>query len=90
MEVSYYESQVEVSEPKVNVSEPKTEYPVLDSENEVKAYCLEEGWTVIQSRGQFGNAKDHFVKQWDDYVQGFGEPGLYSVYHIEMVVTKWS
>ena len=47
-----------------------------DSENEFKAYCLEEGWTVIQSRGQFGNSKDYFLKQWDDYVKGFGEPGL--------------
>ena len=40
-----------------------------------KAYCLEYGWTVIQSRGQYGNAEDYFLKNWEDYVKGFGEPG---------------
>lgn len=37
--------------------------------------CLEDGWTVIQSRGQFGNPVDHFYRMWDDYVAGFGVPG---------------
>ena len=41
----------------------------------VRAQCLEDGFTVIQSRGQFGNPKDYFLKIWDDYVKGFGEPG---------------
>ena len=39
------------------------------------AYCLEEGWTVIQSRGQYGNPKDFFLKGWAEYAQGFGVPG---------------
>ncbi len=32
-------------------------------------------WTVIQSRGQFGNPVDYFYRGWDEYVAGFGEPG---------------
>ena len=39
------------------------------------AYCLEEGWTVIQSRGQYGNPKDFFLRKWEEYVKGFGVPG---------------
>ena len=50
-----------------------TLYPT--SEHQFSAYCLDDGWTVIQSRGQFGNAKDMFLKEWDHYVEGFGEPG---------------
>ena len=46
-----------------------------DSEHQFQAYCLEDGWTAIQSRGQFGNPKDFFLKKWDEYVMGFGEPG---------------
>ena len=39
------------------------------------AYCLEDGWTVFQSRGQFtGYPKDFFLKGWEDYVNGFGIP----------------
>jgi hypothetical protein len=42
----------------------------------VQTYCTEDGWTVIQSRGQFGNPKDFFsTKLWRDYVAGFGTPG---------------
>ena len=41
----------------------------------VIVHCLDEGWTVIQSRGQFGNPSDYFYKGWNDYVQGFGTPG---------------
>ena len=37
--------------------------------------CLEGGGTVIQHRGQCGNAEDYFVKTWDEYVEGFGSPG---------------
>ena len=40
----------------------------------VRVYC-DKGWTVIQSRGQFGNAKDYFYRNWTEYVNGFGEPG---------------
>jgi hypothetical protein len=46
-----------------------------DSEHQFEAYCLEDGWTAIQSRGQFGNPADMFLKKWDEYVKGFGEPG---------------
>ena len=38
-------------------------------------YCDEDGWTVIQSRGQFGNPIDYFYRYWEDYAAGFGEPG---------------
>jgi len=42
----------------------------------VQTYCTEDGWTVIQSRGQFGNPADFFsAKLWTDYVAGFGTPG---------------
>jgi len=37
--------------------------------------CLEDGWTSIQHRGQHGNPKDYFSKNWSEYVQGFGSPG---------------
>ena len=37
--------------------------------------CLEDGWTVIQHRGQYNNPKDYFGKTWVDYEQGFGSPG---------------
>ena len=40
------------------------------------AYCLEGGWTVIQSRGQFENPIDYFSRGWKEYVTGFGDPGM--------------
>ena len=42
---------------------------------EFSAYCAADGWTVIQSRGQFGNPQDYFHKNWDAYESGFGGPG---------------
>ncbi len=42
----------------------------------VVARCGNGGWTVIQSRGQYGNPTDYFYKGWDDYVNGFGVPGM--------------
>ncbi|GFT38812.1 techylectin-5A [Nephila pilipes] len=30
------------------------------------------GWTVIQRRGDFGNAQNYFDKEWKDYKKGFG------------------
>ena len=47
----------------------------IDSSTKVKAFCDVQGYTVIQSRGQFGNPKDYFNKNWNDYKMGFGEPG---------------
>jgi ficolin len=47
----------------------------ISDESQPEIYCMEEGWTVIQSRGQFGNPEDYFYNGWDDYVAGFGTPG---------------
>ena len=38
-------------------------------------YCTDDLWTVIQSRGQFGNPEDYFYRGWHEYEQGFGVPG---------------
>ncbi len=44
----------------------------------VKTVCKSDGWTVIQSRGQFPSfPKDYFsTKTWKEYQDGFGTPGL--------------
>ena len=39
------------------------------------AACSDDGWTAIQSRGQFGNPADFFYRGWNEYVTGFGTPG---------------
>ena len=39
------------------------------------AYCTDDGWTIFQSRGQFGNPANYFYKGWADYLNGFGTPG---------------
>jgi len=50
--------------------------------------CLENGGTVIQHRGQYGNAEDFFARNWTDYVEGFGSPenelwlGLDKIYEL--------
>ena len=41
----------------------------------VPVYCDSEGYTVIQSRGQFGNPEDFFYRDWADYLKPFGTPG---------------
>ena len=38
-------------------------------------YCTNDLWTVIQSRGQFGNPEDFFYQEWEEYEKGFGVPG---------------
>ena len=43
---------------------------------EASALCHKDGWMVVQSRGQFGNAIDSFYRSYDNYVKGFGVPGL--------------
>ena len=40
-----------------------------------KVKCLENGWTSIQHRGQYGNPSDYFSRNWSDYVKGFGTSG---------------
>jgi len=47
----------------------------IDSSTKVKAFCDVQGYTVIQSRGQFGNPKDYFSGNWNKYKMGFGVPG---------------
>ena len=51
----------------------------LENEDEAEAvntFCTDDGWTVIQSRGQFNFPKDFFSeKLWNDYKRGFGVPG---------------
>ena len=37
--------------------------------------CDSDGWTIIQSRGQFDNRNAYFYRRWDSYVDGFGVPG---------------
>ena len=46
----------------------------------VKVYCDSDGWTVIQSRGQFGNPQSYFYRNWVDYLKPFGTPGRYCVH----------
>ena len=45
---------------------------------EISVWCdmdtLGGGWTVLQRRGDFGKPKNYFLKKWDDYKQGFGDP----------------
>ena len=41
----------------------------------VPTFCTKDGYTVFQSRGQFGNAQDYFKRNWTEYETGFGEPG---------------
>ena len=37
------------------------------------------GWTVLQRRGDFGHPKDYFLKNWEEYKFGFGEPNEVSM-----------
>ena len=58
------------------------------SQIDYTAYCTDDGWTVFQSRGQFGNPADHFFRGWSSYLDGFGTPGeeawlgLNTIYHL--------
>ena len=51
---------------------------VYDLKSLGSVQCLQGGWTSIQHRGQYGNPKKYFFKNWIDYVQGFGRPGIYT------------
>ena len=39
--------------------------------------CRSGGWTVIQSRGQYGNPPDFFYKTWSEYKNPFGILGKF-------------
>ncbi len=45
------------------------------SRTEKTVRCLPGGWTVILSRGQFGNTPHYFKRGWKEYTSGFGEAG---------------
>ena len=55
---------------------------VYDLKSLGSVQCLQGGWTSIQHRGQYGNPKNYFFKNWIDYVQGFGRPGIYTAVYI--------
>ena len=55
---------------------------VYDLKSLGSVQCLQGGWTSIQHRGQYGNPKNYFSKNWIDYVQGFGRPGIYTAAYI--------
>jgi len=44
----------------------------------LKVYCDMEaangGWTVIQRRDDYGENRENFNRDWDDYKSGFGDP----------------
>jgi len=43
-----------------------------------RMYCDMDsgGYTVIQKRGDNGKPEDYFYRNWNDYVNGFGEVGI--------------
>lgn len=51
------------------------EISIVSGEPAAKVECDPEGWTVFQSRGQFGNSKYYFLRDWEAYEKGFGQAG---------------
>ena len=43
--------------------------------NPIQVHCDNDGYTTIQSRGQFGNPQDYFYRDWASYLKPFGSPG---------------
>ncbi|TRY70175.1 hypothetical protein TCAL_12749, partial [Tigriopus californicus] len=54
------------------------EFPIgpPESNRTIRMDCDEDGWSVIQSRGQFGNRENYFARPWLAFVNGFGVPGM--------------
>lgn len=54
------------------------EYVINLRGQEVTVYCdmVTEGggWTILQRRGDYGRGKNFFLRSWDDYKKGFGDP----------------
>ena len=42
----------------------------------VPVRCDPDGWTIIQTRGQFGNRINYFKRSWRAYKRGFGNPSI--------------
>ncbi len=53
-----------------------------DAAGAKSVHCDADGWTVFQSRGQFGNPTDFFYKGIADYKAGFGTAGSLFVSHL--------
>jgi hypothetical protein len=53
----------------------------IDGGPKVQVQCDSEGWTVFQSRGQFGNDKLYFYKEWASYEEGFGVAGKCVIFY---------
>ena len=53
-------------------------YTIFVAGEDVTVWCdmetLGGGWTVLQRRGDFGQDNNYFLKDWDNYKNGFGNP----------------
>ncbi len=65
----------ELMESQPNMTSGVYEIQPNGSEVPVQVKCHSDGWTVIQSRGQYGNPVDYFRRSWKPYVDGFGVAG---------------
>ena len=48
---------------------------IIIMDKTVQVYCDHDGYTTIQSRGQFGYPMNYFYRNWDEYLGPFGKPG---------------
>ena len=53
-------------------------YTIFVAGEDVTVWCDMEtyggGWTVLQRRGDFGQDTNYFLKGWEKYKNGFGNP----------------
>ena len=59
----------------MSIANDNTKLTVYMNHSPLEVLCRTGGWTVIQSRGQFGNAPDFFYKTWVEYQSPFGIAG---------------